>query len=611
MVAPKAAAKEAEGIRLIEVRVSNFRCLRQADMRLEKLTLLIGANNAGKSAVIDALNASIGANRYRITPDDIFLDKAESVAPKDRKIVIDLLIRPVDGTGKRLDNFPSGSYWLELWGNAIAQDEEDNDLLAIRTEYGWDSVRAEHVVSRKFLKDWPEKPEDWEQAKVNESAGQVSNRHIEPLALYYLDAKRDIQDELRNRSSSWNKLVSDPGIPEKEMKAIEKELAALNEKIIGGSAVYKHVQGELDSLNDNVVFSGGEVQIVPMPPHIRDISQGVNITYSTPDARAFPLSNHGMGTRSISTLSTFRAFSSWKQRSLGHGAFHSLVALEEPEAHLHPQAQRAIARFLGTLEGQVIVSTHSPYVAYHAPVRSLRHFQKSGPDTSIRELDSSLNEEDIRKIQQMVLATRGEVLFARVLVFFEGDTEEGALPIFAERYFKRHPIELGITMVGVGGYGSYLLFIRLAKSFNIAWFIFSDGEVDATGKVKADLKRTGEPDASPRAVFLPAGKNFESYLSCADYKDVLIEAIISTRAKNETHRKALEEEWESKPSPLEAIAKELDGEKTKLGPIVAQHISKIADDKKAVPEKLRDLFGMVAKELAPKEEVPKKVAAKK
>ena len=74
--------------------------------------------------------------------------------------------------------------------------------------------------------------------------------------------------------------------------------------------------------------------------------------------------------------------------------------------------------------------------------------------------------------------TRGDILFARALVFFEGETEEQALPDFAEKRWGKHPNDLGFSFVGVGGSGNYLPFLRMAESFKIPWFIFSDGEAD-------------------------------------------------------------------------------------------------------------------------------------
>ena len=52
------------------------------------------------------------------------------------------------------------------------------------------------------------------------------------------------------------------------------------------------------------------------------------------------------------------------------------------------------------------------------------------------EIDS-LTTEDIRKINRQVINTRGEIFFSKVIVFFEGETEEQALPIFAQKYFNK------------------------------------------------------------------------------------------------------------------------------------------------------------------------------
>ena len=63
--------------------------------------------------------------------------------------------------------------------------------------------------------------------------------------------------------------------------------------------------------------------------------------------------------------------------------------------------------------------------------------------------DNRLTDEDLRKIDRQVMNTRGDMLFARTLVFFEGETEEQALPDFAEKFWSKHPNDLGYSFIGV------------------------------------------------------------------------------------------------------------------------------------------------------------------
>src|SRR6202140_4056854 len=103
------APPAVSGVVVTEVRVRNYRCLRSVDVELDILTVLIGQNNAGKTSFLNALFAAIGAGQRIISGDDVFLNKTEVSAPKDRGIAIDILIRPTDDQGKIVDVFPQGS----------------------------------------------------------------------------------------------------------------------------------------------------------------------------------------------------------------------------------------------------------------------------------------------------------------------------------------------------------------------------------------------------------------------------------------------------------------------------------------------------------------------
>lgn len=594
------------GIQITEVRVRNFRSLQSVDVTLGNFTVLIGENNSGKTSLLEALFLAIGAGKRVVTQDDIFLEISDTKVPRDRPIIIDVLIHPADDNGI-IDTFPTGSFWTELWGTGIAQDlDSDNDFVGIRTKTSWNEGKAEYVTERFFLKEWPDS-KTIETAPVQPS--RITSRQLEPIALYLMDAKRDIHDELQNRSSFWHKLVSDTGLSDEKIGDIEKTLSSLNQEIIGGSEVLSHVEEHLNDLYKTVSSEKGDVAITPLARHMRDLSRGMDISFCTKGAQSFPLVRHGMGTRSLAAILTFRAYSDWRQKN-AEGKVHPFLGLEEPEAHLHPQAQRAVFQQIQAIPGQRIISTHSPYVASRADISDFRHFKKTGATTHVTSIDAaSLDSEDIRKINRMVLNTRGELLFARALVLFEGETEEQALPIFAQQFWGQSPCSLGISFIAVGSNAGYLPFVRLAESLEIPWYIFADGEPDAVGWVSKTLNKVGKskkPEDNQNIFIIPDGKDFEGYLCSNDYQETLIKSIIQLNCKNDKHKKILEKEWAGKENKLDAIEKELSKHKTKYATPIAEAIAQLPDDTLIIPKLIRDLFKQMESELdlKPITEVP-------
>lgn len=589
------AVLQSSGIKIIEVRIRNFRSLKEVDVPLDWLTVLIGENNAEKTSFLDALFVAIGAGRRSISIDDIYLAKSEKTVPKDRDVIIDLLIRPTDDSGNITDAFQAGEYWIELYGEGISQDDNDRDFIAIRTQMKWNATEGEYEVERKFLGDWQD-PGRLDQSKTKKT---VSANQIKPLSLYLLDAKRDIKEEFQSRSSFWYKLISDLGLENELIDEIEYELDKINEGIISGSGVLNHIQEHLNGLYKTIGGDRESVSITPITRHLRDLSKGMDVNYSTKGAQSFPLARHGMGTRSLAAVLTFRAYMTWKQRNSDGRNIHPMLALEEPESHLHPQAQRALFFQIEEIPGQRIISTHSPYIAGQTDVSKFRHFRKVGDNTVVTLMDiAGLDQDDIHKIDRMVMNTRGEIIYANALVLFEGEqTEDQALPIFAEKYWGQHPNALGISMVGVGGDGLYLPFIRLAKSFQIPWYIFSDGENVTVTKVKRALTKAGESISSTRLFIIPDEKCFEEYISVEEYKDVLIDMIICTQSQNPMHKAALKEEWIRKTDPLNDICSTLKKDKTLYGKRIAEAIIDMENEDLRFPPLIRSLFEKMSGDL--------------
>ena len=110
-------------------------------------------------------------------------------------------------------------------------------------------------------------------------------------------------------------------------------------------------------------------------------------------------------------------------------------------------------------------------------LHQIKYLKKIDNSVKVYQLRDTFDGDYRRKLKREVVHSRGELLFSKVIVLSEGETEEQVLPELFEAYTGKHPFALGINFVGVNGSGAkYLPYLILAKDFNIPVFIFSDGE---------------------------------------------------------------------------------------------------------------------------------------
>lgn len=170
-----------------------------------------------------------------------------------------------------------------------------------------------------------------------------------------------------------------------------------------------------------------------------------------------------------------------------------LLLIEEPEAHLHPQRQLRLMSFLQLQAArerpdgqsiQIIVTTHSPNLASELPLSHLALIE-GGRAFPLSEGKTKLSKSDYRFLERFLDATKANLFFARSVLIVEGDAENILLPVIA-KLLDRDFSEYGVSVVNVGGVGLG----RYAR-------VFMRNDPDADGQIGIPVACMTDMDVMP------------------------------------------------------------------------------------------------------------------
>ncbi|RXQ89492.1 DUF2813 domain-containing protein [Ancylomarina salipaludis] len=518
------------GILLKQIRIHGFRGLDNIEVDFLPTTVLVGTNNAGKTTLLRALQLAL-SNSHQISDDDFFF--SDDVL-RD-KIIVDLLFISVNDAGEQVNIFEDK--WATVFTeNRISLDSDGNQTLSFRTIIEENLIRKTYRKKQFVIDEWNEFiSEDGTHWYENEYDNELSF-YFDEIPFFYLDANRDILDDLKSKTSYLGKILSSINYEDGDKELIEGLIRDLNKETIERSEVLTNLHTTLEELDTAMDNPNSTVDITPFTKKLRDLNKGVKINYSQ-----FAMEYHGMGTRSWSSLLILKAFilQNMNLANEGQVAYYPIIAIEEPESHLHPNAQKKLYSQINNIVGQKIVSTHSTYIAGSAKIKEIRSIVKKDNSTLIGKIvEDELTTEEIRKISRQVINTRGELYFSKVIILCEGETEEQALPLLLKKHFSKSIVELGIDIVGISGGGNYFPFIYFLKNLNIKWFILSDGESDIIKKIKKDYKKLSKSTDHVNDIVLPDNiihfeneDDFESYMLKNGYQEEIescLETILNT-----------------------------------------------------------------------------------
>lgn len=450
---------------LNKVTLQNYRCFQSVEVELAPTTVLIGENNSGKTSFLDALRLCLSRNVSRrgagLEDYDYHLANKSSASSDSQPLSITLDFLTADDEPEE---------FVQALSDALIFDA------AGKRHIYFQLVSAFDLATKDFTSDWNFLDANGKPLGPKAKRPQLLSTFIQFSPLFYLSALRDAAKEFHGRATYWAPFLRNPGLSEEVRQRLQDEISRLNEEVMKSHASLSTVKTHLAKVQDIVaVGKGGQVDIEALPGRISDLLSKTQINISAPTGAALPLARHGAGTQSLAVIFLFEAFLSTMLADQYDPLSKPILAVEEPEAHLHPSAARTLWTTLDAINGQKIIATHSGDMLARVPLSAVRRFCRENGSVRVKQLGSStLTPDEQRKIEFHLRSCRGELLFARCWLLGEGESEYWAFNEIAD-ILGMDLDRLGIRVVNYQHSGVRPL-VKVANDLGISWFLAADGD---------------------------------------------------------------------------------------------------------------------------------------
>ena len=460
------------------VEINNYRNLTGKTITFnDTLNFLIGENNIGKTNILELINICLAIGKFAET------DFMDITLPIKIKFKVKYSNEEIGYFEDNFDVDDSNSITLVAVQDSVDERINYYHDTPNQTKIGMATIRTMNILYY-YAQRMPLKEVDF---RKTSGSGKVLNYLIQ----HSLE-QSEIQEKDILKKTKLKNIVKNVNIQIKKINTIT------------GDSVSAYVETEVDKLVCRLLGLGDE--------NGRELSSlGEGVQY------AFNILLQII--EIIYNVKATRKPEDFEERLInrdGKKLFPLFLVLDEPEVHQHPYRQRSLIRkikaliennnqeFLNLLKdlfdidgltGQIFIATHSPNILLDNYRQFIRLYKSTGTDSQLK-IVSGMNVVIDDKLYKHMLHNfiyLKEAMFSKCIIFVEGDTENGAIPVFAER-MGLDMDERGIGVIKLDGADSVKRCMALYKSFGIKSIALIDKDKKESYSSEPDIYFTKAND---------------------------------------------------------------------------------------------------------------------
>ena len=487
--------------------IKNFRNFKNVDVCLGHKQIIIGENNVGKTNFLRALQLVLDptlSDEDRMLQESDFNDSIKNPMENKEEILIEIYI----------DNYDQNKTILAVFQDATVMTEDGKEVLKF-------TYRFFPYINEGGVAEY-----QYNIYKGNDETKKFGSYERKYLNIKVVKALRDVEGEMKNsRTSPIQKMLKNYAIDKQDLEHIAEEYRKNGEKILNLDELvdltnninkrFGMVLGNNDfdvslramEINPAKVLSS--LKLLMAQRNTTEISLGLNnilyismilqllqdktipslikaekymelssipggdilkATYEESKNGNYFL-NDDISESQQEKLYTFMS----KNMPISKGV--TILAIEEPEAHLHPVNQRLIYRdVIQNSSNSVLLTTHSTNITAIAPIDSIVHLHDDGErGTEIHATAAMpISDGEFLDVERYLDVKRGEIYLGKAVLLVEGIAEEYLIPKFANLLGK--PLdEKGIIVCNINC-TNFTPYVKLLRSLDIPYAVITDGD---------------------------------------------------------------------------------------------------------------------------------------